>query len=180
MASLNLLPPPNFTNRFGRMVWLAVYWVFFRFSPTIFHPWRCFLLRLFGAKVGRGAHPYPSCQIWAPWNLIMEEKACLAPGVICYNVALVHLGANTIISQRSNLCTASHDFDRIDFPLTGAPIILEENVWVTSEVFIGPGVKMEYGSVALARAVVTRNVERLSVVGGNPANPIRERQYHTS
>ena len=66
------------------------------------------LLAAFGARIGAGAHPYPGANIWAPWNLEMAPRACLANGVTCYNVARITLEADSIVSQGAHLCSASH------------------------------------------------------------------------
>jgi putative colanic acid biosynthesis acetyltransferase WcaF len=105
----------------------------------------------------------------------MASESCLGPGVICYNVALVSLGRGVTVSQRSHLCTASHDFDDPSFPLTGAPITINDGAWVAAESFLGPGVTIGERAVVLARSVVVRNVLPGAVVGGNPARHLRDR-----
>ncbi|MEF2554102.1 putative colanic acid biosynthesis acetyltransferase [Aurantimonas sp. A2-1-M11] len=118
---------------------------------------------------------YPDVTIWAPWNLHMAAESCLGPGVTCYNVAVVRLGRGVTVSQRSHLCTASHDFNDPGFPLTGAPITLEDGAWIAAEVFVGPGVTVGAQAVILARGVVVRDVPAGSVMGGNPARHLRDR-----
>ena len=105
----------------------------------------------------------------------MEAGSCLAPGVECYNVDVVSLGHNSIVSQRAHLCTASHDFHDATFPLVTAPIRLEEKSWVCAEAFIGPGVTVNEGAIVGARAVVTKNVLAETIVVGNPARPIERK-----
>jgi putative colanic acid biosynthesis acetyltransferase WcaF len=85
------------------------------------------------------------------------------------------LGHGVTVSQRSHLCTASHDFDDPDFPLTGAPITIEDGAWVAAEAFLGPGVTIGQRAVVLARAVVVRDVPPGAVMGGNPARYLRAR-----
>ena len=77
----------SFGNKLARTLWQVVWLLFYRPTPRLFHPWRCFLLRLFGAKLGKAVHPYPSARIWAPWNLEMGDHACLSEYVDCYCVA---------------------------------------------------------------------------------------------
>ena len=55
--------------------------------------WKRTLLRLFGAKIHPTAVVYSSAKVYYPANLVMEEYACLASGVDCYNVASIHIGA---------------------------------------------------------------------------------------
>jgi putative colanic acid biosynthesis acetyltransferase WcaF len=130
---------------------------------------------LFGAKIGRGVHPYPSAKIWAPWNLEMGDHSCLSFNVDCYSVAKVEIGAHATISQYSYLCTATHDFMVPDMPLVTAPIRVGEGAWVAACAFVGPGVTIGEGAVVGARAVVTKNVEAWTVVIGNPARFIKKR-----
>ncbi len=105
----------------------------------------------------------------------MEEHSCLADDVDCYNVAPVIIGANTTVSQKSYLCTASHDITKSNLPLITAPIIIEDQVWVGSDVFIGMGVTIGQGTVVGARASVYKSVAPWKVVGGNPAKVLKER-----
>ncbi len=157
-------------NKLGRLCWKVVWLFLYRPSPVPFFKWRCLLLRLFGAEIANEkVHPYPSSKVWAPWNLIMERDTCLSHNVDCYNVNLVHLQEGVVISQYSFLCTASHDYTQKSMPLITAPIIIQKNAWVTSDVFIGPGVTIGEGAVVAARSTVMKDVLPWNVVSGNPA-----------
>lgn len=138
------------------------------------------LLRVFGAQIGKGAHVHPSAKIWWPKNLVMEEHSCLAPNVDCYCVAPVRLGAHSTVSQYSYLCAASHDFEDPHMGLVSAPITLEDQAWVCAAVFVGPGVKIGQGAVVGARASVFKDVEPWTVVAGNPAKFIKQRNLKGS
>lgn len=166
-------------NKLARILWLVVYQMLFRPSPASCHFWRRGLLRMFGAKIEAGAHPYPGCKIWAPWNLIMREHSCLANDVDCYNIGLVVLGANSIVSQSSYLCTASHDHRSAAFELTMAPIRIGTSAWVAARAFVGPGVTVGEGAVVGATASVFKDVPSWTVVGGNPAKVIGTRSART-
>ena len=133
------------------------------------------VLRMFGARIEGPVYPYPTARIWAPWNLEMRAGSCLAGEVDCYNVERVTLGEGVTVSQKSYLCTASHDFDDPAFPLTGGPITIGARAWVAADAFVGPGVKIGNRAVVLARAVVVRDVAPGMVVGGNPARGLRAR-----
>ncbi len=162
-------------NQLGRALWGAVWLLLYRPSPRPLHGWRRLLLRCFGARVGRGAHPYPAARVWAPWNLEMGEHSCLADGVDCYCVARVTLGPHALVSQHSYLCSASHDYTDPAFPLVTAPIVIGARAWVAADAFVGPGVTVGEGAVVGARASVYRDVEPWTVVGGNPARFIKQR-----
>ena len=170
----------GFANKVARACWNVVWLLLFRPSPVPLHAWRRFLLRSFGAKIGRQAHPYPSARIWAPWNLVMEENSCLAHRVDCYCVDAVYLGARVTVSQYSYLCTASHDYTHASMPLITAPIRIEADAWVTADVFVGPGVTIGEGAVVGARSTVTRDIPPWTVVAGSPARIIHARRSFTS
>jgi len=178
MSGLPTLPPVDVQNRLRRLAWGIARRLFYRPTPIAWHGWRAGILRAFGAKIEGRVHPYPDVAVWAPWNLRMAPGSCLGPGVICYNVALVSLGHGVTVSQRSHLCTASHDFDDPCFPLTGAPITIEDGAWVAAEAFLGPGVTIGARAVVLARSVVISSVPPAAVVGGNPARHLRDRAPH--
>lgn len=161
-----------------RLIWGIVQWCLFRPTPRIlFHHWRIFLLRLFGAKIGRGCKVSPSVRIWAPWMLTMGDLVCLGPGVDCYCVSPVRIGSRVTISQRAFLCTATHDISDPLRPLVHEAIIIMDQAWVFAEAFIGPGVSIGEGAVVGARAVVVKDVESWNVVAGNPARFIKHREF---
>jgi putative colanic acid biosynthesis acetyltransferase WcaF len=162
----------TFKNRVARAVWGIVSNTLYRFSPTVMHGWRRFLLRCFGATVASGAHPYPRAKIWAPWNLTMDENSCLANEVDCYCVAPIRIGAHSTVSQYSYLCSASHDHHDPAMPMIVAPIVIESRAWVAADVFVGPGVKIGESSVVGARSTVLFDVEPRSVVSVAPAKRI--------
>lgn len=168
-------PRLTIANKIRRGFWNLVQNVLLRPSPRIAHGWRRFWLRRFGARIAANCLVYPTVRIWAPWNLKMGPAAVLGDGVDCYNVAPVHLGPGAIVSQRAFLCTASHDHRREDFALIAGKIEVLEGGWVSAEAFIGPGVVIGDFSIVAARAVVVRDVEAYSIVGGNPANFIGDR-----
>lgn len=167
--------PPSFRNKLGRILWGIVWLLFYRPTPRFLHPWRCFLLRLFGAKLGKAVHPYPSARIWAPWNLEMGDHSCLSEQVDCYCVDKIRIGAHATVSQYSFLCTASHDYSDPDMPLVTAPISIGERTWITADVFIAPGVSVGEGAVILARSSVFKSIEPWVVAAGNPARFIKLR-----
>ena len=163
-------------NKIARLVWQVVWLFLYRPTPRLLHSWRCFLLKLFGAKLGKKVHPYPSSRVWAPWNLEMGDHSCLSEQVDCYCVDKIKIGKNTTVSQYSFLCSASHDFTEIDMPLITAPIIIGDYVWITSDVFIAPGVVIGDGVVVTARSNVFSDTGSWMVVGGNPAVAIKPRE----
>lgn len=163
-------------NKVKRFTWNLFYWILFRpFNLVLFRGWRAFILRLFGAKIGKNANIYASVKIWAPWNLEIGNFSSIGPQVDCYNQGKIKIGHHSIISQKTYLCASSHDFTLPDFPLILRPIIIESQVWVAADAFIAPGVRIGEGAVVGARTAVFKDVEKWTVVGGNPAIYIKDR-----
>jgi putative colanic acid biosynthesis acetyltransferase WcaF len=160
-------------NRIARAAWTLVWAFLYRPSPVPLHGWRRALLRLFGARIGAGAHPYPSARIWAPWNLTMGAHSCLGAFVDCYSVDHVELGAHATVSQYCFLCTASRDIEERNHPLVTAPLTIGAGAWVAADVFIGPGVSVGEWAVVGARSTVLHDVPPATLVAGNPAQVLR-------
>ena len=162
-------------NRIGRVIWGIVYFCFFRFSPKPLHGYRSFVLRVFGAKVGKGVHVYPKVTIWAPWNLILGDECGVANGVDLYSQGIITLGYRSIISQRVFLCAGTHDYAKKGHPLITAPITIGDHAWVAAEAFVHPGIIIGEGVVIGARSVVTKNMPSWTVCAGHPCKPIKPR-----
>jgi len=162
-------------NKLGRAAWGAVWLLLFRPSPRLLLGWRRFLLRLFGARVGRGAKVMPSVRVWAPWNLALGDYACLSHDVDCYCVAPVRVGAHATVSQYSFLCAASHDIEDPHMRLITAPIHIGDGAWVAADVFVAPGVTIGEGAVAGARSSVFSDLPAWKVCVGSPARPVKDR-----
>lgn len=159
-----------------RLIWSSVW--FFLFKPTprwALNHWRIFLLKLFGAKIGRGSRVLPSCFVWAPWNLEMGEYSALADDVECYAMDKIIIGDRVTVSQRVFLCTGSHDISSLRLPLVTKSIHIENFAWICAEAYIGPGCNIGEGAVVAARAVVIKSVDKWNIVAGNPAVPIKQR-----
>lgn len=162
-------------HKIARLLWDWTWLLLYRPSPRPLHVWRRWLLRRWGARIARDARPYPAARIWAPWNLQMQARSCLADHVDCYNVAPVFIGEQATVSQYSYICTASHDFTHPLMPLTTARIVIENQVWIAADVFVGPGVTVGEGAVVGARSSVFGDIAPWQVAVGSPARPVRRR-----
>lgn len=111
----------------------------------------------------------------------MGDHSTLGRNVDCYCVDKVKLGSFTTVSQYSYLCTATHDYNdpgimvRPQMPLLTAPITLGDRVWITADVFVGPGVGIGDGTVVLARSSVVKDLPAWVVAAGSPAEIKKKR-----
>jgi putative colanic acid biosynthesis acetyltransferase WcaF len=158
-----------------RALWECLQLPFYPLRPRALSPVRVALLRTFGAKIGRNVLICGGVRVHVPWNLEIGDHAAIGDKVEIYNLAPVHIGEHTTISQHAYLCTSSHDYTRSDFPLYSLPITIGRQAWVASGAFVGPGVTMGEGAVVGARSVVLRDVPPWTVAAGNPCRVIRPR-----
>ncbi len=182
MAELDL---KNYKNRhstaskIARVMWNVVWLILFRPTPNrigIFSAWRVFLLRLFGAKIGKHCVVMNSVLVWQPWKFKMGDYSCLSEGVNCYTVDQITIGNQTTVSREAFLCCASHDVTSPIMELTYAPITIGCNAWLGARAFICPGITVGDGAVVAACGVATKDVEPWTVVGGNSAKVIKKRE----
>ncbi|MBV5329482.1 MAG: hypothetical protein JZU65_17965 [Chlorobium sp.] len=90
------------------------------------------------------------------------------------------IGDNVSIATGSVIVPANHNFTRRDIPFklqgsTGHGIVLEDDIWVGANVTILDGCRIGKGAIIGAGAVVTKDVAPFSIVGGVPAQFIKER-----
>lgn len=162
-------------QRIFQKVWLICSCFLFKpFSSNIFNFWRVGVLKLFGAKIGKGSIVYSTVYAPAPWNLKMGTYSCLGPQVQLH-IDKIIIGDKVTVSQRTYLCNGSHDINYLNTPFISKPIELKNHSWIAAEAFIAPGVTIGEGAIVGARGVVFKDVEKWTVVGGNPAKFIKKR-----
>lgn len=151
----------------------------FRFSPRILFAWRNFLLRRFGARIGKQVHIYNSAVIYFPWNLEVGDWSAIGEQALIYNLGPVHIGARVTISQRAHLCAGTHDHTDPSMSLLKPPVTVADQAWICADAFLGPGVTVGEGAVVGARAVVVKDVASWQIVAGNPARVVGQRKWRT-
>lgn len=158
-----------------RLAWMVVWRLLGFHGPRFLSVWRAFLLRSFGAKIGRAPLICGHVRVLMPWNLVIGDAVAVSEAVNIYNFDRITIGSNSCLSQGVWLCTGSHDYQRPDFPLVWKPISIGSSVWLAADVFVHPGVTIADGAVIGARSVVTRDLTEQGVYAGNPCKFIKPR-----
>ena len=83
------------------------------------------------------------------------------------------IGDHVVISENANIMTHTHGYNPFSEPKK-ASLIIEDNVWIGSNVILLPQVeKIGQGSIIASGSVLTKSVQSYSVFGGNPAKLIK-------
>ena len=169
--------PWTWRTKVRRGVWMLCWHLLFRPTPKrLGNPFRIWLLRVFGARVGQRCLISPSVRILQPWELEIGDFSALGATVDIYNFGRVTIGSQTVVSQRTYVCTGSHDYEHPHFTLIWEPITIGDSVWIAAEVFLHPGVTIGEGAVIGARAVVTQSMPPWMVCAGHPCRPLKPRK----
>ncbi|WP_454884450.1 putative colanic acid biosynthesis acetyltransferase [Sphingomonas oryzagri] len=164
-------------NRAERAIFMLVWALLAKWTPPPLHRWRCSILRAFGANVGAGVALYGTTIVWHPGNLTIGDRAQIGPRARLYNQGTITIGSDVVVSQGAHICASSHDVNDRNFQLVLRPIHIGDFAWIAADAFVGPGVTMGEGAVLGARGVAVRDLEPWMIYGGNPAKPIKPRQF---
>lgn len=157
-----------------QLLWYFTSVLFFRSGLIPVSSILVFILKLFGAKIGKDVRVKPYIHIKFPWKLSLGDHSWLAE---CYieNLEQVIIGKNCCVSQGAMLLTGNHNYKSTDFDLVSLPIILEDGVWVGAKATVCPGVTCKTHSVLSVSSVATKDLDSYGIYQGNPAVKIRER-----
>lgn len=162
-------------GRFKMVMWYFVnaWFIACRWNPS--STLRVRLLRLFGARIGKGVVIKPSVNVKYPWNLSIGDYSWIGEGVWIDNLVQVTVGSNACISQGAMLLCGNHNFKKTTFDLMIDPIIIEDGAWVGAQSTVCPGVTMHSHSVLAVGSVASRDLLPYSIYRGNPAVKVGER-----
>lgn len=160
----------------GRPNWLILLWwlvqaIAFPLSPHFLNGFRCWLLRLFGARIGTGVLIRPTARFTYPWKIAIGDYTWIGDNVVLYSLDYIQIGEHCAISQKSYLCTGSHDMQDRAFGLVTAPIVIGNGVWIAADCFISAGVKIGANTVIGVRSSVFSNMPAGQVCWGTPCKP---------
>lgn len=105
-------------------------------------------------------------------QMSIGENVFINYGLSCMSSGGVTIEDGVMIGPNASILTANHQLDDIRI-LIFKPIIIKKNAWIGARAIILPGVTIGEGAIVASGAVVTKNVEPYTVVGGNPAKFIK-------
>jgi putative colanic acid biosynthesis acetyltransferase WcaF len=180
-SQIDLSAPDNSELVRGAPLLIEAAWYFcglplLRSHWIVSSAFRSRLLRLFGAKIGKGVYIKPGLRVKFPWYFEVGDHTWLGEDLWVDNLAQVTIGPHCCISQGAYLCTGNHDWSAPDMRLFRRPIRCERGSWVGARSLVCPGVTLGAGAIAAAGSVITRDVPAMEVHAGNPAGFVRRRE----
>ena len=128
-----------------------------------------------GVKLGKWSSIHRHCRMYRPYRITIGSHTVVNYGVLLDGRRGLRIGDNVSVSEGTVILTLGHDVDDPDSMLKGAPVVLEDRVFVGAYARILPGVTVHEGAVVAAGAVVTRDVAPYTLVAGVPARYVRDR-----
>ncbi len=159
-----------------RALWLVVEGVTLLNPLVTSYGLKRWLLRQFGAKVGRDVIVKPGVHIKFPWELEIGDQCWIGERVWIDNFVPVRIGDSVAISQGAYLCTGNHDWSDPGMGRVLAPITIQPGAWVGAFAKIAPGVTVGRESVVTLGSVLLCDAEPGGVYRGHPAMLVSHRE----
>lgn len=156
-------------------LWWLVEGIIFPLTPHTFNNIRAKLLRLFGAKIGEGVVIRPSARFLFPWKITIGDYSWIGDHAYLYSLDHITIGSHSIISQKCYLCTGSHNINDVKFNLVTSPIDIGNGVWIATDCFISPGVKIGANTIIGARSSVFKSIPSRTIAWGSPCEVKKQR-----
>lgn len=178
---VDLSQPDNSLYDKGRSLFAQTLWYFVG-CPIVRSYWipisrvKVGILRLFGARVGRGAYIKPGVRVKFPWYLAIGDHCWIGEDVWIDNLCSVTIGSHVCVSQGAYLCTGNHDWKSSNMKLFRRPIELGDGSWVGARAVICPGTTLGVGAIVTAGSVAGGPIPAYQIWAGNPAAHVRDRR----
>lgn len=157
------------------LLWWFIQGTVFRFSLHNMYKYRRFILKLFGASIGKNVIIRSSAKFHYPWKVEIGDNSWIGDNVYFHSVDKISIGANCVISQNTYINTASHDISDEAFGLIIKEVKVMDGAWVSAGCFINYGVTINKNAVVGSMSNVTKDLPENSICYGNPCKVIRPR-----
>ena len=136
---------------------------------------RRWLYNAVGGGINSTVSMFRTVKIRNPKGLIIRDNSSIGPNVLLDARSGLEIGKCVTVAYDTIIWTLHHDMNSPTFEGKGGKVIIDDYAWLCSRCIILPGVKIGKGAVVASGAVVTKDVEPYSIVGGVPAKTIGHR-----
>lgn len=180
MNKTNLSKYNNDAYKPGKNALIRLFWyytnVLFFLNPLFpFSSFKIFLLRLYGAKVGKGVILKPSVNIKYPWRLKIGNYVWIGENVWIDNLADIEIGDNVCLSQGAMLLCGNHNYKKSTFDLMIGEIVIEDGTWIGAKTVVTGGITCGSHSILTVGSVASKPLESYGIYKGDPAVLIKQR-----
>lgn len=134
------------------------------------------VLKAFGAEVGKGVVIKPGVKVKYPWRLKVGDHAWIGEDVWIDNLGDIEIGAHACVSQGVYFCTGNHDWTDPAFGLQVKGIKVKRGAWVGARTVVCPGVEIGEHAIAAAGSVVLKDIPEWEIHAGYPAEFVKRRE----
>ncbi len=152
------------------IIFISPYWPFYKM--------KVFILKIFGADIGKNVYIKPRVTIKFPWKLSIGDNSTIGECAWIDNLDYVSIGKNVCISQSAYICTGSHDYKSNSFDLITKPIVIKDGVWLGAASVILQGITCYENSILSSSSVASSDLESSYIYQGNPAQKLRIREFY--
>lgn len=152
---------------------IALLWLF-GYVPS--HPFRKFLFKLAGVKIGKKSTIHIGCRFYQPKNISIGTGTIIGDHATLDGRTSLRIGDHVDIASHVSIYNSEHDIHSEDMRPIEEPVEIDDYAFIGPRAIILPGVKIGRGAVVAAGAVVTKNVPEKTIVGGVPAKEIGKRK----
>ena len=130
---------------------------------------------LFGLSIGKNVCLCSGIRFLSIGNCSIGDNTIINRNCILDNRINLTIGSNVSIATNCNIFTLGHDLESDNFSVKGLPVVIDDYVCVFANSLIMPGVIVGKGAVIYSGSVVTRSIDEMCIVGGNPAIFLKRR-----
>lgn len=180
MIKVNLITYNKNNFHPGKNILVIILWnlisiLLVRNPAILSSSFKVMILKLFGAKIGKGVIIKQGVNIKYPWKLNIGDYSWVGENVWIDNLVSVDIGSNVCISQGALLLTGNHNYKLRTFDLILGPIVIEEGVWIGARAVVCPGITCKSHAVLTVGSVANTDLEERMIYQGNPATSKKER-----
>jgi putative colanic acid biosynthesis acetyltransferase WcaF len=133
------------------------------------------LLRMFGARIGNKVLIRSTVTVTYPWNISIGDYSWIGEDCVLYSLGQITIGSHVALAHKVYLNTGGHNYQKETFDIFSEPVVIEDECWLTNDVYIAPGVVIGKGTIIGARSTVLHSMPGGKVCVGMPAKPIKDR-----